>query len=202
MADEKNEFEDLGVEDDVPEQTFSETPESENMIAAGSSGTVYDWNQAPSGIKAPPRIDLNGKIVTIKKAEIVLPPKEREWQKSRDGKKEYKYCSFVLHYSGDGSDGQQEFHSGCRVFKREVDGKALYSHPTIMNDRKNQTSKLKGAYADYKGKDINEVSLKEFMAFLNGEPKAKLMTEEVKNPVTGEVIKKNFVEKFVDQNEK
>jgi len=199
MADEKNEFDDLGIEDDVPQQTFSETPESENMIAAGSSGTLYDWNTAPSGIKAPPRQDLNGKIVVIKKAEIILPPKEREWQKSRDGKKEYKYCSFVLHYD---FENQQEFLSGCRVFKREVDGKILYSHPTIMNDRKNQTSKLKGAYADFKGKNINEVSLKEFMAFLNGEPKAKIKSEEVENPVTGEKIKKNFVEKFVDQNAK
>ena len=30
----------------------------------------------------------------------------------------------------------------------------MYSHPTIMRDRKNQSSKLLGIYADYKKKDI------------------------------------------------
>jgi len=201
MTDEKsenNEFDDLGVDDDVPEKSFSETPEQEDMVSKGSAGTVYDWNSAPAGIKAPPRVDMDGKIVTIKKAEIILPPKDREWQKARTGTSEYKYCTFALHYD---FENQQEFHSGVRVFKRDENGKIMYSHPTIMNDRKNQSSKLKGVYADFKGKDINEVSLKEFMAFLNGQPKAKIKSEEVKNPTNDEVVRKNFVEKFVEQSE-
>jgi len=200
MTEEKNEFDDLGVEEDTPEASFSETPEtssSDEMISKGAAGKVYDWNLAPEGVKAPPRVDLNGKIVTIKKAEIILPPESREWQKSRSGTSEYKYCSFILFYD---IEGQQEFHSGCRVFKRDENGKVKYSHPTIMRDRKNQSSKLLGVYADYKSKDINEVSLKEFMAFLNGQPKAMIKTEEVTNPTNGDVIKKNFVEKFVEQN--
>lgn len=188
--EEKNEFTDL-EEEKVPEQEFSAVPDShESMISSGAAGEVYDWSKAPEGAKAPPRIDLSGKEVTIKKAEIILPPSNRPWDKSRDGTKEYKYCTFVLHYD---VDGQQEFYNGVRVFNRE--GK--YSHPTIMRDRQNQASRLFGLYADFKEKDINECSLREFMAFLNSQPKALLKIEEVENPKTKEIIKKNFVEKFI-----
>jgi hypothetical protein len=192
MADEKNEFEELETEETVPEQEFSTVPGGqESMIAAGSAGTKYDWTKAPEGIKAPPRIDLNGKQVTIKKADIILPPLDKEWQKTKDGQKDFKYCSFVLFYD---IENQQEFYSGMRVFKRE-EGK--YSHPTITRDRKNQSSILLGLYADFKNKDINEVSLREFLAFLNSQPKAKIKTDIVKNPQTGEQIKKNFVGTFI-----
>ncbi len=74
----------------------------------------------------------------------------------------------------------------------------MYSPPTITRDRKSQASKLLGAYADFKKKDINEVSLREFMGFLNSTPKAVLIGTTVKNPVTGEEITKNLVESFVE----
>ena len=192
MTNEKNEFEELEAEETVPEQEFSVVPGGQDdLIAAGSAGTKYDWTKAPEGIKAPPRIDLNGKLVTIKKADIILPPAEKEWSKTKDGTKDFKYCSFVLFYD---IENQQEFYSGMRVFKRE---EKKYSHPTITRDRKNQSSVLLGLYADFKGKDINEVSLREFLAFLNSQPKAKIKTEIVKNPQTGESIKKNFIGNFI-----
>ena len=89
-----------------------------------------------------------------------------------------------------------------RVFKREENGQDKYSHPTFTKDRKNQASKLMGLYADYKKKDINEVSLKEFMAFLNSKPKAKINAQDVTNPQTEDVIKKNFVGEFVGEDAK
>lgn len=189
---EENEFEKLDIEDEVPEQSFSEVPKGQDIIDAGSAGTRYDWTQAPEGVKAPPRIDLDGEIVTIKKSEIILPPLDKKWELTKSGDKEFKYCTFVLFYD---RDGQQEFYSGVRVFKRDEE---KYSHPTITRDRKNQASKLMGLYADYKGKDIAEVSLKEFMFFLNSQPKVKIAAEEVDNPSTNETIKKNFVGEFVN----
>ena len=193
MADEKNEFDDISVEEEtVPEQEFSKpVTGQDDLISSGTAGVKYDWSQAPEGVKAPPRVVLNGKTVTIKKADIVLPPKNRDWVKSRSGTSEYKYCTFVLYYD---VEGQQEFYSGVRVFRRDDE---MYSHPTIMRDRKNQASKLLGIYADHKKKDINEVSLREFMGFLNGQPKAVIKTEDIMNPTTNETIKKNFVESFV-----
>lgn len=192
---EKNEFEDLATDDDVaPEQEFSDAPDSQDdLISSGSAGTVYDYTNAPEGVKAPPREDLNGQTFTLNKAEIILPPKDREWQLTKGGDKEFKYCTFVMHYN---KDGQQEYYSGVRVFKREGD---KYSHPTLTRDRKNQASALLGKYADYKKKDINEVSLKEFMSFLNSKPKVKIQTKEVTNPTTNETIKKNFIGEFVGE---
>lgn len=187
-----NEFEGLEADEVAPEQTVSSVPEQTgSMVAAGVAGEVYDYKTAPQGIKAPPRINMNGKIVTIKKTDIILPPASKDWTKSKSGTSEYKYCSFVLHYD---FENQQEFLSGVRVFKRD-DNK--YSHPTIMRDRKNQASRLLGLYADFKKKDIQEVSLREFLAFLNSQPKCKIQTGDVVNPTTNETIKKNFVGEFV-----
>lgn len=204
---EENEFENLSMdEEQTPEQSFSDVPSdtpSENtneLISAGSAGRAYDWSKAPEGAKAPPRIDLNGETVTLEKADIILPPEDRPWEMSRNGNTEYKFCSFVLHYSG-GTDnkatGQQEFLSGVRVFVKEENGMKKYSHPTIMRDRKNQSSKLLGLYSDFKQKDITQVSLKEFMAFLNSKPSIKIRTEEVKNPTNGNTIVKNMIDQFL-----
>lgn len=188
---ESNEFDDLDMEEDVPTSELSEVPgDQSDMISSGTSGTTYDWNSAPEGVKAPPREDLDGQTVVLKKADIVLPPMSRPWSKTRAGDKEFKYCSFTLLYD---VNGQQEFYSGVRVFNK--DGK--YSHPTLTRDRKNQASKLLGIYADYKKKDINEVSLKEFMAFLNSKPKVVIKGESTENPETGDFIKKNMVGNFV-----
>ena len=189
MTDETNEFENL--DEEVPKE-FSDMPNKQkSLIDSGTPGTVYDWNTAPEGVKAPPRADLNGKEVVVKKTDIILPPMNREWEKTKAGDKEYKYCSFILYYD---TDGQQEFYSGVRVFKR--DG-GMYSHPTITRDRNNQASKLLGLYADFKQKDINEVSLREFMGFLNSQPKVLIATEEVTNPVSKDKVNKNMVAKFI-----
>ena len=187
----KNEFDEFSVDEEAPVAEVSGVPTTENMISAGNAGVVYDWSSAPEGVKAPPRVPLDGKTVTINKADIILPPLERHWDKTKAGDKEFKYVTFTLFYD---KEGQQENFSGCRVFNR--DGK--YSHPTVTRDRKNQVSKLLGLYADYKKKDINEVSLKEFMGFLNSKPRAVIKTEDVTNPVTEAVIQKNFVGKFVN----
>lgn len=191
MGDE-NEFDKLDVDDDVPKDELSEVPSGQDdMISGSAGGTEYDWNNAPDTVKAPPRIDLNGKTVVVEKVSLKLPPTDKPWENSRAGTSQYKYCTFKLFYS---EEQQQEFYSGVRVFKGD-DGK--YSHPSIMKDRKNQASALLGAYADFKGKDINEISLKEFLAFLNSKPKAVIKGVTVTNPRTNEEVTKNIVEKFV-----
>jgi hypothetical protein len=192
----KNEFEELDVDEMAPEAKVSEVVISgdSKMIASGSAGIVYDWTHAPEGVKAPPRIDLSGKTVHIKKADVILPPMDRPWELTKAGDKSFKYVTFTLFYD---TEGQQENYSGMRVFKREENGEVKYSHPTITRDRKNQSSRLLGLYADFKKKDINEVSLREFLGFLNSQPKAKIIKMPVANPQTGEIIEKNMVNEFV-----
>lgn len=193
---EKNEFEQL--EEDFPEAKTAEVPtgESSELIVGSGAGVVYDYNTAPDTVRAPPRIDLNGKETIIKKADIILPLDNSPWDFTKDKSKEYKYCVFKLYYD---IQGQQEFMSGVRVFKQvdQKDGKTKMSHPSVPRDRVNQASALLGKYADFKKKDINEISLREFMSFLNSQPKVRLKTETVKNPNTGESIKKNMVDCFL-----
>jgi hypothetical protein len=74
----------------------------------------------------------------------------------------------------------------------------MYSHPTCTRDRANQASALLGKYADYKKKDINEVSLFEFLSFLNSKPKARIKKVTTTNPSTNKTVDKNLVEDFVN----
>lgn len=189
----KNEFEELS-EEAAPETEFSETGE-QDIIASSTAGTEYDWNKAPETLKAPPRVDLNGKIVTIKKASIMLPSTDKPWLKTRAGDKECKMCIFKLFYD---VGGQQESYSGIRVFKRVENNIEKYSHPTITRDRNNQASHLLGLYADFKKKDIQETNMKEFMSFLNSGPKVRIEVMETTNPVTKEKIMKNLVKEFIN----
>ena len=190
---EKNEFESMGVEEDFPaQQEFSgaQGGEEESLISAKPAGEKYKWENAPTSAKAPPRVVMDGMEVVIEKAEMFLPPLETPWSKTRKGDKECKYVTFKLTFS---EKGQVEHLSGCRIFN--TNGK--YSHPTITNDRGNQSSELKGLYADFKKKDINEVSMFEFMNFLNSKPRVVIKTVDVRNPTTNAMIKKNMIAKFV-----
>ena len=74
----------------------------------------------------------------------------------------------------------------------------MYSHPTIMKVGKNQATKLLIAYASFKKKDVNEVSLSEFLSFLNSKPKAIIKVTQFPNPAKDdELVDKNMVEKFI-----
>jgi len=173
-------------------KTENNSGEGESTDAQSSGRNVYDYNNAPDTPKAPPRIDLDGKTVTIEKADIIMPFKDAPWDKTKTSGKPVKYCTLVLHYD---IEGQQEFYSGIRVFRRDNDE---YSPPTVTRDGKNQASKLWVAFAKFKGKDANEVSLKEFMCFLNSKPKGIVKCGEAENPVTLEVVRKNFIGEFVE----
>lgn len=193
-----NEFE--NIEDDFPKQEVNSVPGqdegTDDLIAERTGGTVYDFNKAPEFVKAPPRKDMNGMTVTIKKAEIILPDKATPWELTRTSKKPVKYCPFKVTFD---CEGQVEFYSGVRVFK-VIDEKTkneMYSHPSITRDRVSQVSDLLGKYADYKKKDINEISMKEFGSFLNSQPKVKIIGKEFKNHKTNTMMKKNIIEKFV-----
>lgn len=193
VNEKKNEFEDL--DGDFPEQTVADVPgTSSDLIAGSNAGVEYDWSNAPDSVRAPERIVLDGKIVTITKADIILPSKSAPWEKTRDKSKEVKFCIFKLHYD---IDGQQEFYSGVRVFRNNTENE-MYSHPTMTRDGVSQASALLMAYSTFKKKDIKDVSLREFMGFLNSKPKAIIKSKDYNNPTTGTSVKKNMVSSFVD----
>lgn len=195
MENIKNEFEELennSVGEDFPEQSVQAVPE--DIIATGTAGTVYDWQNAPDTVKAPPRVSLDGKIVTIKKAELILPSPDTPWELTKDKKTQYKNVQFKLHYS---ELGQQEFLSGCKSFRVLEGNKEKLSHPTIYREGTNQASILLAKYAKFKNKDINEISLREFMGYLNSAPKVKIKSESFKNPKDNSIVVKNMVAEFL-----
>lgn len=185
------------TESNSEKQESGEQESADDMIADGNQGLEYDYTKAPDTTKAPERENLDGKTVTIKKAELILPSPEKEWQWTKKKTAEYKPCMFILHYE----NGQREYYSGVKVFKRKDSntGKELYSHPQIQNNAENQASKLKSTYAEYKGVRAEEISLKQFLSFLNSKPKALIEGVEFENPETGEKTTKNIVKKFVSE---
>ena len=186
MANEikKNEFDDL----DAPNQEFSG---NESMLSTSPKGEVYDWTQAPEGIKAPPRKDMHNMVTTVKDVQIILPPKEDPWITPRKGGTNlYKACGFRVTYD---YEGQVEFYSGTKVFKRND----KYSHPTLPRDGKSQVSRLLFAYAKFVNKNPEEIPLKEFLGFLHTKPKVKITKVVVVNPKTNELVNKNIIDEFV-----
>ena len=164
----------------------------EEMVASGQGALEYDITKAPSTTKGPEREDLDGKEVIITDVKILLPKPESPWKESRQKTTKYKECQFILYYD---DQGQREWYSGVRVFPRLVNGKEMYSDPTIQNNGKTQASKLKSTYAKFKGKKPEEVSLKEFLSFLASKPKAKITGTEFE--YEERTTKKNIVTDFL-----
>lgn len=199
-----NEFEDMYNTDEFDneksessieeqdEQGADPSQTEDDMIARGERGQVYDITKAPKTAKGPDRIDLDGKEVEITKVELVLPPADAPWKLSKNGKVKFKSCIFALYYD---SEGQKEYYSGVKVFERVQNGVAKYSDPTIQNNATTQASHLKKTYADFKSKTSEEVSLHEFLSFLNSKPKAVIKGKEFE--YEGNIAKKNIVEKFI-----
>ena len=174
------------------EETNSGQQSSDNLIAGGSSGLEYDYTKAPKTTKGPDRINLDGKTVVIDEAKVILPKPESEWDWSKQKTVKYKPCMFILYYD---EGGQREYYSGMKVFERKQDGVSKYSEPVIQNNAKTQASVLKTKYAEFKNKKPEEISMHEFLSFLNSKPKALLKWVEFE--YEGKITHKNIVEKFV-----
>lgn len=188
-----NEFDDM--ENDFPNnKNENEVQQDEEMQHAGGGAKIYNWREAPEFLKAPPRVDLDGQFVEIIKADILEPLSNQPWLLTRDGKKSYKNCRLVLYYS---IGGQQEGYSGLKMFKQDVNGKEMLSHPSLDKNAQNQVATLIQAYAKFRKKDINMVSLREFMSFLNGGAKGRIQSMEFTNPQDKSKIKKNIIIEFV-----
>lgn len=192
MYDDGDDFED--TEDSVSDDEAGK--QAEGLVSEGG-GLEYDFDKAPDTTKRPEREDLDGEVVTITDAKIILPEPSTNWKTSRDGSTKYKQCQFILFY---GDDGQREYYSGVKVFPRQdKQGNEKYSHPNIYNKGKNQASKLKEKYAKYKGKKMEEISMKEFLHFLKSNPKALIEQKEYR--YDDNVANKNIVKKFVNPDE-
>lgn len=200
MSDLENEFkqaaQEVGEEEEFPQPDSSmpedATPQEDDIFSGSNAGKSFDWDKAPDSMAMPERVDLNGQIVNIKKAECIIPPLSKPWIPSKyDKNKLFKPCSFKIHMESDDGTFQIENYSGARVFKAP-DGK--YSFPTIWKTGTSQLAELMQQYAKFKGVDVNQVTLKDFgKALDSGLLRGKIESKEFKNPETNTVVAKNII---------
>ena len=172
-----------------------ESPEGDSPFTSSEAGTIYDFNDAPDTVRSPDRIDLDGQMISIVKAELTIPPESWEWQKAKHSDTMSKNCPFKIHYKTEDGQLQIENYSGVKVFQTK-DGK--YGQPTIWKEGKTQAAKLMATYAKFMEKDIKEVTMRQFGNFLNsGIIKGKIKATEVTNPTNEETFMKNVIVEFV-----
>jgi len=203
---EENVFAEVAMEnkEQISENEFAQTAPAQTSVppmapqgeqlSSGNAGNVYDFNAAPDSVKSPDRLDIDGQVVDIIKAEIIIPPESQEWKWSKKKTVQTKACPFKIHMKTKDGQLQIENYSGVTIFKQK-DGKA--GHPTIWKEGSSQAAGLMNLYAVYTGKDIAEVTLKQFGNFLNSGIKGKIVAQEVKHYETNEKFNKNFIGLFV-----
>ena len=157
----------------------------------------YDkFSDTPVGLmKKYERPDLNEQTVTIAKVQLFEANQdEPPLSALKDATKKYYKCDFIIHYETANQD--REYISGVRQFVQR-DGKTLSPHSFWYEGTETQIGDLWVKVATFKGKKPDELSPREFIAFLNGRPKAVLAYKGFKNPETGATVKKNVVDRFV-----
>ena len=194
-----NVFEQMDAEK-TPENTESTAkPEAEQQSQepVNAPGEVNLEKLSDTAIgekKKYDRVDLDGKTVTIAKAQLFeADTSEEPTQALKNKSQEYYKANFILHYETENED--REYISGVVQFVQR-DG-SLSPHNFWYPGAQNQAAKLWEAVADFKQKEPSKLSPREFMAFLNGKPKAVLKAKSFKNPTTGDNTTKNMVSHFV-----
>lgn len=196
----KNDLEELYGEEELNLDDLESVEQNEENTSDGKENLVYenkdleyDFSKAPTSTsKKIERENLDGQIVTISDAKIILPSPEREWELSKNKQTRYKSCQFKVYYD---DEGQFEYYSGVRVFPvKNIKGEQ-YSQPSIYNKAKTQAANLKKTYAEHVGKEVENVSMYEFLNFLKSKPKAKIVNKEFE--YDDKVANKNIIEKFI-----
>ena len=181
------------------ESLYNELNEAEDE---GTTSSEFDYDKLPDApVQKYDRVELNGKIVTIKKASI--DRNERgEWKPTLKNK-ELEYKGWNLKVFFDTTNNDREVYSGLRIMRdkgKTVDETKVA--PSLYAKGKNQVAKLFAVYKTYilksgvSEQEFNEkYGLKKLMHFLNSSPKAKIVTEDIL--FQDKVYRKNMIAEFI-----
>jgi hypothetical protein len=140
------------------------------------------------------RQDLDGKTVTILKATLFnADTKEPVIEALKDKTKKYHKCNFIVYYDTENQD--REYMSGIIQFVQK-DG-TLSPHQFWYEGAENQVAHLWEAVASAKNVKPEDLSPREFLAFLNNKPKALIKKQSFKNVANGGTVNKNMIDKFI-----
>ena len=148
------------------------------------------------------RPDLDGKEDVISRFQVFMPDINNTEPKLSQAKTcEYWKVTMILTYESKNEDdvNNREYISGCRCFKQR-DGSA--SQPSFWyNGSETQSAYVWELVAKKLEKDPEEMSPREFVAYLNSKPKMKHVGKEYKNygaaPGSPKMITKNMPGEFL-----
>ena len=152
------------------------------------------------------RPDLNGKTDVIEKFQVFYPDTTKEPNTTQAGDKEYWVPTMVLNWKSLNAEGLQnrEYISGARVWKnKEMPSKDIQFWYEGGADNENQSCILWEKVADCLGLKYDEMSPRQFVVFLNSQPKFKIEAMKVKNykpkPGAPRFVYKNMPGEFLKE---
>lgn len=161
------------------------------------------------------RVLLDGQTVTVNRVLLHMPKKRDEWKLTLK-KNHYKIdCGVEIGFDTENED--REFYSGFMVLKElkdkddvtkpipaRYDEKGELRKPTCNPEGNSQMADLLRVFKRYllkKGIDAKlldkEYGWNALFKYLKTKPKVIIETRDVKNPITGKDVKKNFIKDFV-----
>lgn len=204
MSEDNNLFDEMQKTDvtatktEVKEESSSIADELQAVAEENSTDSVFDYNTLSDtpAVKYN-RVELDKQTVTIKSAVIELPRAEVEWKLTLNKEGLFKPYTFIVEFDTENKD--REFYSGLKGFKQE---NGNLSNPSLFRTGRNQVAKLFKAYKVFVLKSgvtdeefEEKYGIKKFMNFLNSNPKAIMVTEDI--DFQNKITRKNFVKEFI-----
>lgn len=164
-----------------PEESVKNQKPAER--AASNELSLDDFSNTAVGDKISyvrPNLDKTQDVV--EKFQVFMPNiEEDEPSLSQDKKTQYWPVTMILTYASKNQDGvnNREYISGTKVFEQRNGGP---SEPSIWYDgSRTQAAYIWEKVAESKGVKPEELSPREFVAFLNNKPKVEIVSKEYDN---------------------
>jgi len=187
-----------GTFEQLDKQNQTSTPNS----ATNKEVVLTDFSDVAVGQKTKyTRPDLNGKQDVIDKFVIFTADTSKEPQVSRSKTSKYWVPTCTITYESKNEDGlnNREYISGAKVFAQQ-DG-SVSDMQFWYKGGKTQLCLLWEKVAKHKKLAPDQLSPREFVAFLNGKPAVVIESVEYDNlstrPGASKTVSKNMVGKFI-----
>ena len=196
-----NTFEEL--ENQKDQATPAVTQQKQESASQGGEINLDDLSNTAVGDKVKyVRPDLDGSKDVVEKFQVFMPDTANEEPKtSQSGNSKYWTVSMILSYESKNVEGlnNREYVPGAKVFQNKNGGASDIQF--WYDGSETQSAQLWELVARTKGVKPDELSPREFVAFLNGKPKVSVYGAIVKNygakPGEPKTIKKNMPGEFV-----
>ena len=166
-----------------PENSVKDQKPIEKVQSNSNELSLDDFSNTAVGDKVSyvrPNLDKTQDVV--EQFQVFMPDIVKDEPRlSKDKKTEYWPVTMILTYASKNEDGanNREYISGTKVFEQRTGGP---SEPSIWYD----TARTQAAYlwekvAEAKGVGPEDLSPREFIAFLNNKPKVDIISKEYDN---------------------